>query len=221
MSKDATKKEQEVPVMTGVPDQSATITKVSKAVFAVMTKLESIVADAVIEHGDATYASEELVNVMVREAMLREGLILVPSEIESQQIMKEKRQGCQVRMRGKLIHKNSGEWLQVEMAGYAETDSDKALSYALSAVFKSLLLRMFLIPVVKRKTSSEVAGPGPATDAQLSRVRGLLERGPAKGLASDVNKALEAGMSKVQASAWIKTLETDLRRQARKTSGKS
>lgn len=168
-------------------------TKILSAILEVMNEVDTIVRDMVIDGGSFRYnaLSYTKINPILRDSMVKNGLILVPgpyTPIFNNNI-------CTVTCTYTLYHAPSGETIQIGGIGSGGDKYDKAASKANTNCDKYALLRLFRITTVDDdtdRTSSDTAVKDECGKYGEAITRHLSERVKA----GKISKGREASLTK-------------------------
>lgn len=119
--------------------------KVAQKIFKIMGMVEYLKKDGKVEFGSTKYKylSEEKITQQVREKLLEVGLIIVPTECE----VKELPNQCEaVEMEYAIIDVDTGESINVRIAGKGQDKGDKSMYKALTGAYKYMQRQTFAIP---------------------------------------------------------------------------
>ena len=146
---------------------SPSITEITEAIIAVMKEVKGIDKSMTVGTGNSSYkgVSDKDVKNEIGKAMERNGLCIVPTEIEPnlridrweeldpyskvQGATKQKQQVfAEVKTKYLLLH-TSGEWMELSGYGHGVDTQDKAAGKATTYALKYTLLYTFMVPTGK------------------------------------------------------------------------
>lgn len=133
--------------------------EISKAILSVMKEVKNIEKEMTVGTGQSSYkaVSDSLVRNTIRPEMVKAGLIIIPTEVDSQVKIErwEETTSYGVRMKQqifteafckyKLIHAESGEFIEIAGIGHGVDSQDKSAGKATTYALKNALLDTFLI----------------------------------------------------------------------------
>ena len=115
-----------------------------KKILNVMEKVQHLEKDGKIEYGSTKYkyVTEEKVTSTVRQALIEEGLVILPSVVTATQDENLTLAHCVYR----IVDVDTGQHEEIQSVGQGSDSQDKGSNKALTGAYKYLLLRTFAIP---------------------------------------------------------------------------
>jgi hypothetical protein len=119
--------------------------KVAQKIFKIMGMVEYLKKDGKVEFGSTKYKylSEEKITQQIREKLLEVGLIIVPTKCK---VMELPNQCEAVEMEYAIIDTDTGESIEVSIAGKGQDKGDKSMYKALTGAYKYMQRQTFAIP---------------------------------------------------------------------------
>lgn len=154
----------------------------------IMRKVEYLAKDDKVEFGNTKYKalSEEKVTTIMRKAMLEEGVVVYPVEMD------ERRDGniTHVHVKYRLVDTEDNSSIEVVSCGDGYDTQDKGAGKAMTYAFKYMWLRTFAIPTGDDpdKVSSEEIDAMEAEKKELEVARQKISEAKIKALTAKANE---------------------------------
>ena len=115
-----------------------------KKILNVMEKVQHLEKDGKIAYGSTkyNYVTEEKVTTTVRQALIEEGLVVLPLSAHAERADTLTTVHCTYR----IVDVDTGQDAMLESVGQGSDSQDKGSNKALTGAYKYLLLRTFAIP---------------------------------------------------------------------------
>lgn len=132
------------------PTEIKKSSNLAKKILAVVAGIGVLKKDKKNDFHNYQYASDELIVAAVREAVIKNGLTIFPSQTECTEIMTKTAKGqdqiiTKLRMEFELVDVDSGESKVVSFYGYGSDTGDKGIYKASTGCEKYFLMKTFLL----------------------------------------------------------------------------